>query len=83
MNNNNNNIDVWIFEVLQGVCTIICGGIFSGVCGWVFIKAADSITRIVIIPFLICGLAVLIKGIVALVQGLNLRKGMNFCRKCI
>lgn len=77
MNNNNNNMEVWSFEVLQGISTIIGGGIFTGVCGWVFIKAADSITRIVIIPFLICGLAVLIKGIVALVQGLNLRKGMN------
>lgn len=77
MNNNNNNIEVWIFEVLQGIGTIIGGGIFFGVCGWFFIKAADSITRIAIIPFLICGLAVLIKGIVALVQGLNLRKGMN------
>jgi len=75
--NNNNNLEVWLFEVLQGIGTIIGGGIFTGFCGWFFIKAADSTTRIVIIPFLICGLAVLIKGIVALVQGLNLRKGMN------
>lgn len=75
--NNNNNLEVWILEVLQGIGTIIGGGIFTGVCGWIFIKAADSISRIVVIPFLICGLAVLIKGIVNLAQGLNLRKGMN------
>ena len=75
--NNNNNIEVWIFEVFQGIGTIISGSIFSGICGWIFIKAANSITRIVIIPFLISGLAVLIKGIVALLHGLNLRKGMN------
>lgn len=77
MDNNNNNIEVWMFELLRGISTIIGGSIFSGVCGWVFIKAADSITRIVIIPFIICGLAVLIQGIIALLQGLNLRKGMN------
>ena len=77
MNNNKSNIEVGIYEVFERISTIIGCGLFFGVCVWIFIKAADFITRIIIIPFLICCLALLIKGIIALLQVLNLRKGMN------
>lgn len=57
--------------LLQPIAQIIGGLIFSGICGWIFKDVADNIIRIVIIPFLICGLAILISGIVAFVSALN------------
>ena len=56
---------------------IIGGVIFSGACVWSCIENADSIIRGFPIPFIIWGFAVLIKGIIHLVKGLNLRKGIK------
>mgnify|MGYP004503281023 CR=1 FL=1 len=74
-NNNDNNIEAWM---VQGIILIIVGSVFSGVCVRFLVDITDtSMPRVVIIPFLICGLAVLIKGTVSLSQGLNIKKGMK------
>ena len=44
---------------------------------FVFIKGANTFTRVVIIPFLICGIAVLIKGLSLLFQGINMMKAVK------
>lgn len=56
---------------IQRISQIIVGLIVSGFCGYVFINGADNITKISAIPFLICGLAVIISGIVSLFSGIN------------
>ena len=37
MTNNNNS-----YGIFESIGTIIGASIFTGVCGWIFIKAADS-----------------------------------------
>ena len=74
--NNDNNVE-WTYEVFHGIITIIGSAIFFGMCGWFFTKSGDHMTRITLIPFLVCGLSVLIRGIIVLIRGLILRKGMK------
>jgi hypothetical protein len=64
INNYDNDYDLNIFEC---VMSIISGVIFTGFTGWVFIAAADMATRIIIIPFVICGIGVLLRGLVPLI----------------
>jgi hypothetical protein len=47
----------------RSVANIISGLIFTSFCLWIFINAADTITRIAIIPFTIAGIGVLINGL--------------------
>lgn len=79
MNNNQiNDVKTEAFITLfSSIGTIIGGLIFSGFCFFVFIKGADTFTRVVIIPFLICGIAVLIKGLSLLFQGINMMKAVK------
>lgn len=73
----NDNIELWVGNVIQGAITIIVGSIFTFLCILGFIRAVDSTTRIVIIPFFICGMTILIRGIVSLIKGLNWKKGIK------
>jgi len=79
MNNNQiNDVKTEAFITLFNSIGIIIGGlVFSGFCFFVFIKGADTFTRVVIIPFLICGIAVLIKGLSLLFQGINMMKAVK------
>ncbi|MBQ9833592.1 MAG: hypothetical protein IJO33_00130 [Bacilli bacterium] len=79
MNNNQiNDVKTEAFITLfSSIGTIIGGLVFSGFCFLVFIKGADTFTRVVIIPFLICGIAVLIKGLSLLFQGINMMKAVK------
>lgn len=76
MNKKNNN-NKWKFEISKSNCTIISSGIFTGICVWGFLHAADYVTRIVIIPIFICAFAVLIKDIIILIKTINLRVAIN------
>lgn len=79
MNNNQiNNTKIEAFtNLFNSIGTIIGGLIFSGFCFFVFIKGADTLTKVVIIPFLICGIAVLIKGLSLLFHGINMMKSVK------
>lgn len=79
MNNNQiNDVKTESFITLfSSIGTIIGGLVFSGFCFFVFIKGADTFTRVVIIPFLICGITVLIKGLSLLFQGINMMKAVK------
>lgn len=78
---NNNQIDDVKTEafitLFSSIGTIIVGLVFSGFCFFLFIKGADTFSRVVIIPFLICGIAVLIKGLSLLFQGINMMKAVK------
>ena len=79
MNNNQiNDVKTEAFITLfSSIGTIVAGLVFSGFCFFVFIKGADTFTRVVIIPFLIFGIAVLIKGLSLLFQGINMMKAVK------
>lgn len=79
MNNSQiNDVKTEAFITLfSSIGTIVGGLIFSVFCFFVFIKGADTFTRVVIIPFLICGIAVLIKGLSLLFQGINMMKAVK------
>ena len=49
----------------------------SSITFWIFLKGADTFTKVAILPFLICGVAVLINGISLLIQGINMKKTIN------
>ena len=50
-------------NAFHGFANIISGLIFTGFCLWIFINAADIITRIAIVPFTIAGIGILLKGL--------------------
>lgn len=79
MNNNQiNDVKTEAFiTLLSSIGTIVGGLIFSVFCFFVFINGVDTFTRVVIIPFLICGIAVLIKGLLLLFQGINMMKAVK------
>ena len=79
MNNNQiNDVKSEAFaNLFSSIGIIISGLVFSGFCFFVFIKGADTFTRVVIIPFLICGIAVLIQGLSLLFQGINMMKAVK------
>lgn len=83
---NNNQIDDVKTEAFitlySSIGTIIVGLVFSGFCFSVFIKGADTFSRVVIIPFLICGIAVFIKGLSLLFQGINMMKAVKNVEDC-
>ena len=64
-------------EVFSGIGTTIGGSIFCFVSSMFVFKGADSITKIVGIPFLICGMAVLIYGISMIIKGINTKKNTD------
>ena len=74
-NNQINDVKVEAFTTLfNSIKTIVGGLVFSGFCFFVVIKGADTFTKVSIIPFLICGIAILIKGIFTLLKGINMMK---------
>ena len=74
-NNDNSSIKVQaFFSIIKSISTIIGGLIISYFCFSVFFNAADVISQIFIIPFLICGIVVLINGFSFLFQGINMFK---------
>ena len=78
MNNNddkeNKEFIHWQVYVIVGIIIILFAIRFIWFCGNVYINGADFITKISIIPFTICGLGVLLKGVTDLAHGLNIRK---------
>ena len=56
---------------------IMAGISFSSICTFIFIKGADKITKIIIIPFLICSITVLIKGFIILFRSIIMVKLIN------
>ena len=64
-------------EVFSGIVTTIGGAIFSVGSSKIVFKGVDNITKIVGIPFLICGIAVLIYSISMIIKGINTKKNTN------
>ena len=75
--NNNNNVKFLLIEIIKIISTLIASLIFTGICVEIFIKAANSITRIAIIPIFISAISLLIKDIVTLIKVLKIRKRVN------
>ena len=61
-------------EVSKGIGYTIGGVILSGISYMFVFRGADYITKIIGIPFLICGLSVLIYGILIIIAGVNTKK---------
>ncbi|MBR3152078.1 MAG: hypothetical protein IKF52_00460 [Clostridia bacterium] len=73
MNDNN----IWILELLNDIYIIIGCVFISIIMGSIFIFAANFITRLFVIPFLICVLAMLIRAIISLCKRLISRKNSS------
>jgi len=61
-------------EIAKGIETTIVGTIFCVILSMLIFHSADNITRISIIPFLICGLSIFIRGILMIIKGIHLKK---------
>ncbi len=61
--------------IFQQIIEIIASIFMTVLFGWCFIEAADSTTRICVLPFLTVGVVLLIRGIVGLILVLKVRKG--------
>ena len=57
-----------VSSIAAPIVQIIVGLIFTGSCVWIFILRIDIATKMIIVPFIICGLAVLLKGVISLIQ---------------
>ena len=75
--NDEDNNEGWPYKVCHGIVTIIGGCIILCVFRWIFINAANFATKISTSPIFVFGLFAIIEGIVELLKGLNLRKGMT------
>lgn len=62
------------FKIFSGFYTVIGGLIFSALSLFFFFKGINIITKIMCIPFLICGITVLIYGISTLLAEKNNKK---------
>jgi hypothetical protein len=74
---NDGNIEDWILECLHGIATMVGGIIFACFCVWIAINVEDFYARIMISPFLFCSVPIITQGVIQLLKGLNLRKGMS------
>ena len=66
-----------LLEILSGIGGIIGGLIFSAFSSMFIFNGADTITKVVGIPFFICGLAIIINGISMIVKGINTKKNID------
>lgn len=80
-NNEVNNYNNTSVNAYRSISTIITGLIITGFCLWVFIQAADVFTRVSIIPFMICGIGVLLTGLLPLIFGSKKKKIENLGMK--
>ncbi len=64
-------------KLYNAIAIIIVGTIFSGVSSIFVFRGSDNFIRIVGIPFLICGIAVLIYGILIAIKYINIKKNTN------
>ena len=60
--------------IINSIKNIVASLIFLLICSIPLTKNTDNYTKLIITPFLICGNAVLIKGIITLFQGFKLLK---------
>ena len=77
MNNDKINRLMIIFN---SITNTIMGLIISLFCTSIITNTSDNFTKVIIIPFLICGDAILIKGIVTLFQGFKMLKSRKNIR---
>lgn len=70
----NEKVIHWYVYVVEGIIVTLFAIKFIWFCGNVYINGADFITKISIIPFAICGLGVLLKGVTDLAYGFNIKK---------
>lgn len=68
-----------ISSICRPIFQIIGGLIFTFVLFLIFILGTDIFTKLAIVPFLICGIAIIIKGIVTLNQNIINYSGTNNC----
>ncbi len=59
-----------LLNLIGPIQYIIMGGSFTIVCLSLVIRGDDLFTRLMLMPFLICGIAVLIKGVVGIMIGI-------------
>ena len=64
-------------EISSGIGATIGGAIFSGFSSMLVFRGADNITKIIGIPFFICGLAALFYGIILIIKGIYTKKNNN------
>lgn len=73
MNNNQikNEKQLLFVNIIHSLWIIIKSLFISGLCIYFFINGANTIDKIIIFPFVICGITVLIRGLTLLIQSLN------------
>lgn len=64
-------------EIAGGIGTTIMGVIFCGFLSTLIFHGADIVSKIAIIPFLICGLTILFRGILMIIRGIHKTKKTN------
>lgn len=64
-------------KIYMGIVTLIGSIPFCAFCGLGIIKGADIFTKIVMIPFFICSIAMFFKSFSILIQGVNMLKTLN------
>lgn len=64
-------------NIYIGIVAVLGSIPFCGFCSLGIIKAADMVTRIVMIPFFVCSIAVFFKSFTILLQGINMLKTLN------
>lgn len=77
-NEENTYVPIHIF---QNVIKAISGAIFIAIMTWLEIKAADNVTRIILIPFFIAGMGVFLQGVLPLVFYKNQKIVANMGKK--
>lgn len=68
-------------HIFQSVIEAISGAIFIAIMTWLEIKAADNVTRIIMIPFFIAGMGVFLQGVLPLVFYKNQKIVANMGKK--
>lgn len=63
--------------IYQSVITLIFGAMFTTLMIWMEIKAADNVTRLIMLPFFVAGMGVFLQGLLPLVFYKNARSVMN------
>lgn len=60
-----------------GICAIIFSIAFTGFLIKMFLINSDMFSKVIMIPFILCGIAVFIKSIFTFLQGINMRKALK------
>ncbi len=71
---NGRNLPPYVVLIYQGIVHLIGGLVFSYGCFFIKGLGKTSSGKLILLPFVICGVAFILRGIVLLIRGLQLRK---------